>query len=331
MEGKILGINAADGSGAISGDDGQRHNFSMSDWRGDRPPAVGMKVDFESEGGIARDIYPLGVAAFAGPAKVFSGGSAAPAASDSASGSGSGSGGPVGGSIVDKLKSQLTTTLAFPLALIVVIAFFLPAISGMDESFNQFDLGKQAKAVGVQIADTDINARTAQMDQDLQNIDQDIARQRNAAANDIYGMPFASYDVSHLEERKTQIQQERAALAKSAGSIGMLKTTISAFMLRFGALAAALALLWMSWSSHRLTSKWSLVTGGLSLVTAALVFAFESGTKAAMRIDEVVTMLDDAQIDAAISVGIGTWLIIAAGVALIASGLGFIRNPLAGR
>ena len=56
MKGKILGYSEADGSGAISAEDGSRHRFTRADWRGDKPPATGMVVDFESEGGAVRRV-----------------------------------------------------------------------------------------------------------------------------------------------------------------------------------------------------------------------------------------------------------------------------------
>src|SRR3546814_10463030 len=65
MKGKILGYSEADGSGAISADDGSRHRFTRADWRGDKPPATGMVVDFESSEGAAKEIYPVGGAALA--------------------------------------------------------------------------------------------------------------------------------------------------------------------------------------------------------------------------------------------------------------------------
>ena len=65
MKGKILGVAAGDLAGAITGDDGKRYRYEAADWRGERPASVGATVDFEVEGGAARDVYPA-VGAFTG-------------------------------------------------------------------------------------------------------------------------------------------------------------------------------------------------------------------------------------------------------------------------
>ena len=65
MKGKILGVAAGELAGAITGDDGKRYRYEAADWRGERPASVGAAVDFEADGGTARDIYPA-VGAFAG-------------------------------------------------------------------------------------------------------------------------------------------------------------------------------------------------------------------------------------------------------------------------
>lgn len=58
MTGKILGFDAQNGSGVISGDDGKRYEFELVEWKGDKAHKVGQKVDFEANGKIANGIYP---------------------------------------------------------------------------------------------------------------------------------------------------------------------------------------------------------------------------------------------------------------------------------
>ncbi|WP_432769113.1 MAG: hypothetical protein HEQ22_17445 [Sphingopyxis sp.] len=124
MKGKILGFSEADGSGAISADDGSRHRFVRAEWRGDKAPVAGMIVDFESEGGSAKDIYPVGGGAL-GNLNVdlsgLSGLSASP-----------------GGARVTEL---VTKSLAVPLALVVLLACFLDAIASPMQSVSLFGLG----------------------------------------------------------------------------------------------------------------------------------------------------------------------------------------------
>lgn len=59
MRGKILGFDAAGGTGAISGSDGKRYTFDKGEWRGDGPPTPGVYVDFDSaDGSNATALFP---------------------------------------------------------------------------------------------------------------------------------------------------------------------------------------------------------------------------------------------------------------------------------
>lgn len=58
MQGKVLGYDAAAGTGVIRGSDEARYAFKTADWKGAEPPEAGAGVDFEASGGSARDIYP---------------------------------------------------------------------------------------------------------------------------------------------------------------------------------------------------------------------------------------------------------------------------------
>ncbi len=60
MKGKILDFNSDNRTGLISGDDGNRYKFELSDWKGDKLPAAGSKVDFGVNGESAEGIYPDG-------------------------------------------------------------------------------------------------------------------------------------------------------------------------------------------------------------------------------------------------------------------------------
>ncbi len=58
MQGKVLGFSGD--SGAITGDDGSRYNFSRGDWKGEQEPRPQVTVDFVvGEDGKAKEIYPL--------------------------------------------------------------------------------------------------------------------------------------------------------------------------------------------------------------------------------------------------------------------------------
>lgn len=57
MKGKILDFNIQSSSGVISADDGNRYNFSTSEWKSDKSPAVSQVVDFAINGENATAIY----------------------------------------------------------------------------------------------------------------------------------------------------------------------------------------------------------------------------------------------------------------------------------
>lgn len=247
MKGKILGFNEAEGRGAISAEDGARHNFVRSEWRGERPPAAGMTVDFEGRDGAALDVYPVGGATMAalGSMNVDLGGI---------------SSSPQGA----KLTAMFTHSLAAPLALVVLAACFMSAITSPMMSVNLFDLG-----------------------------------------NLMDGLDLAAGAASLAGEQN-----------QGAGAIGYL------LFLRFLAPLTALWLIWAAWAGkpERLPM---LLTGASAILAALLVI----GLKAA-----ALSMVPDfvrAQISAAISLGLGVWILLIAGGALIAAGLGKLGNPLA--
>lgn len=58
MKGAILDFSIQHNAGVITGDDQNRYNFTGSEWRGQRPPARGDKVDFAiNTTGQATDVY----------------------------------------------------------------------------------------------------------------------------------------------------------------------------------------------------------------------------------------------------------------------------------
>jgi len=58
MKGSILDFSIQDNTGFITGDDHNRYSFSGADWRGQRPPSRGDRVDFiVNSTGHAADIY----------------------------------------------------------------------------------------------------------------------------------------------------------------------------------------------------------------------------------------------------------------------------------
>lgn len=63
MKGKVLGFDAAAGTGAITGDDGKRYKFTAPDNKSAAPLKANDSVDFEVDGESAKDIYAVAGAA----------------------------------------------------------------------------------------------------------------------------------------------------------------------------------------------------------------------------------------------------------------------------
>lgn len=250
MKGKILGYNAADGTGAISADDGARYRLAQADWRGERPPVAGMAVDFETDAGVAREVYPLAGAGTSVLGKV-----------DLRALSESGTRAMEAGGIV----SLFRRSLAAPLGLFALIACFLPALDTPADTFSLIGLGDA------------LNGLSAS----------------SAAAAEILG-------------------------GESSGS-GGLEIPL---LLRFIVPLTALWLLWAAWS--RKNERIALfAAGGSAILGAILVFVAKSAALA-----DLPDFVRD-QVGSALDIGLGVWVLILIGAAMIAAGAGVIRNPLA--
>jgi uncharacterized membrane protein YhaH (DUF805 family) len=57
MKGNVIGLDPEANTGAISGHDGQRYDFTTADWHGARRPQRGDAVDFAPDGRHAVQIY----------------------------------------------------------------------------------------------------------------------------------------------------------------------------------------------------------------------------------------------------------------------------------
>lgn len=111
--GTILKFDPADG-GLLRGEDGRRYAFDAAEWQGDAPPAAGTRVDFEPDGDRAR-----GLCALAAPI----GSAAAPPA-------------------------FLADRPGLPIALLILVACFLPFLTLGPFSANLFNVVSVAASLG---------------------------------------------------------------------------------------------------------------------------------------------------------------------------------------
>lgn len=303
MKGRVLGTATIDAAGAITGEDGNRYRYRLADWRGDRAATPGVSVDFEVEAGEAKEVYPAVGAGVLGGAPM-------PSVEQLSS-----------SPVMAKIKSLVTNTLAFPLAVVVLIAFFLPAMSSPVKSVSQWGLGGVLGEAQLSQLDTEgADRRLGQIEEQLTRYKQQMARSGRDSADNSYG--FGS-----VAERISDLEQQRAEIREVKGKVGFLKAVQAALLLRFAAIAGAIWLLWVCWSG-RSVSMPSLVAGAAAVVAGGLPFLFKSaliGVAGGGMAGEAVA----AGMDAMIKIGIGPWLLAAAGIGLIVAGLGLVRNPLA--
>jgi hypothetical protein len=113
MNGTILAYDARDG-GVLRGADGRRYAFAAAEWKSAGPPAAGTAVDFEPDGETARSLYALPVrpADDAGPG------------------------------------AFLGERPGLPLAVLMLIACFLPFLTLGPLSANMFNLVEVASTAG---------------------------------------------------------------------------------------------------------------------------------------------------------------------------------------
>jgi hypothetical protein len=302
MKGKILGVAAEELAGAITGDDGKRYRYDAAEWRGERPASIGANVDFDIGGGVARDVYPA-VGAFAG---VGADATSVEALARSPGG--------------ERVISLFKTTLALPLALVVLVAFFLPALSSPVKTVSQLGLDKVVASTGLNLDEAEVGRRR------LADLERDIARFRTEAARSGAGAPDDVYGYGNVGNRLQSLEEQRAEIRKGLDAVNFLKTVNTALILRFAALIAAAWLIWQAWAGAALR-PWELAAGAAAILAGGLTFMLKSAIVGLLSLNPLGEAAA-AQIDSLVSIGIGPWLLLAAGAGLIASGLGLVRNPL---
>jgi hypothetical protein len=288
MKGKILGFTTSSGTGTITGEDGKRYGFTLTEWRSDKPIAAGVAVDFELRGEEAVGIYPVAAAAIDVAAL-----SSSPA--------------------VAKARSLATGTLAFPLAILLLIACIMPAINSLARGGQSLsllglspvvtELSRQAKAER-EMAES----RSKDFDEREQKLQQVIAATGP-------GTPVGYFNSGPTagDALKT-VQDERArAAASEEGHMGSF--LLSFMWLVYAVPLLALALIGLSWTGRSLRTA-SLAAGLSGVVAFGLLWNLTS----LATIGDGMSML---------TLGFGAWIILLASIALGLAGLGKIRNPLA--
>ncbi len=295
MKGKVLGFTPSAGSGAIAADNGERLTFVAAQWRSDKPIAVGTNVDFAPMAGVATEIYPVATAMPIAAADI----AASP--------------------FVQKARMLFMSTLAFPLAALLLIACFMPVISSPIRSASLWSLGGVARIISANplLAQDDV----ADVRDDLKQLDAMEAEVRRATG--FGGMPV------DIRPDLRSIAQQRAVAEKRLSSARFAAAMTNLLVVRWSVPILAAVLLWMTWGGKELRTL-SLATGVAAIVTSAIIYEYREvlvGSGGAPQ-GSIGAMMS-RQLDAAVSLGFGTYVIGLCGVALIVAGLGLIRNPLA--
>lgn len=298
MKGKILGFTPSAGTGAIAGDNGDRFSFVAAQWRSERPIAVGTSVDFAPVAGVATEIYPV-----AGAAPIDVGELAASPA-------------------VQKARGLFMTTLAVPLAALLLIATFLPAISSPVSSASLWGMGGLAQMVSANplLANDNVEGVRAAM-QDLDERENEL-RTRTTGFG---GMPIDnSAQLAMVAKQRANLQAQLSS-AQFASTIGNL------LVIRWLVPILAIAVLAFAWLDKGV-NKLAILTGAVAIVTAAVLYEYREvlvggGGRPEVSIGGMISR----QMSAVISLGFGTYLIGLCGIGLVLAGLNVLKNPLAAR
>jgi hypothetical protein len=312
MKGKILGFTPSSGSGAIAAEDGRRFTFEASQWRSDKPIAAGTEVDFAPSGDAATEIYPI-AASFAAPDL------SALASSD----------------VAQKLRGLAMTTLAFPLALLLLIATFMPALSTPLRSFSLWSLGgvaQMAEASPLFDSADSADGRLAEIEKERQELRAQLTARGLPMPSDaeIAAAPAANIfgETSYAGQFK-RLDAESERLERAASDAHWRSLLSTALVLRYLVPLGACALMVLAWVGKPVARP-SLGVGAVSILVALLVVLYRGALIGHPDKDSLGGMIS-AGMDAAISVGFGVYAIGLIGVALIAGGLGYFRNPMAAK
>jgi hypothetical protein len=296
MKGKILGFTPSAGAGAIAGDNGERFSFVAAQWRSDRPIAVGTNVDFAPVAGVATEIYPVATAVPIDVGNL----TASPA--------------------VQKARGLFMTTLAVPLAALLLLATFLPAISSPVQSASLWGMGSLAQMISANplLGNDD----PASVREEMQRLD---ARETDLRT---HNTGFGGMPVDNSEELK-MVARERTNLQAQLSHAQFASTISSLLIVRWLVPIGAIALLAFAWLDKS-TRTLALATGGAAIVTAAVLYEYREVLVGGGSEGSIGGMIS-RQMGAVITLGFGTWLVGLCGVGLVLAGLGVIRNPLAAR
>jgi|GEM_PF-6898684 len=301
MKGKVLGSHQADGTSAITAEDGNRYDFTQSEWRSDKPISAGVQVDFDIRNGMAINVYPAikGIEAsppntalkLSGDAKVYG-----------------------------RLASLCRSPLTFPLALLILVAFFLPALVTPAQRFNFFEIGRAGRmASQLNVPAQTLKKNMTQLKRQEAEINRQLQQYGAEGRADngyyTYGDTFGDQAIS--------IAKRQESLKKEIGRTHMFSLLMKAMMIRYVLLIGTGALIWPVWT-QKTSLRITIGVGTIAIAVAALPFVFKG-----MMVGASAEGMATHSPEGVLSVGVGPWLMLLGGTGLILSRLGIVKTTLA--
>jgi hypothetical protein len=221
---------------------------------------------------------------------------------------------------MQKVRTLFMTSLAVPLAALLLIATFLPAISSPVSSASLWGMGGLARMV---------SANPLLANDDAASVREAI-QQLDVRTNDLrtHTTGFGGMPVDNSVELN-MVARERAGLQAQLSRAQFASTIGSLLAVRWLVPILAITLLAFAWMDRGI-NKLSIATGTAAMVTAGIIYEYRQAIVGGGSADSIGGMIS-RQMDAAISLGFGTYLIGLCGIGLILAGIGIVRNPLAAR
>jgi hypothetical protein len=214
--------------------------------------------------------------------------------------------------VVAKARSLATGTLAFPLAILLLLACIMPAINSVARNGQ----GLSLLGLGPVVSELsgEAKAEREMAESEAKDFDERERRLQKAIAETGAGTQIGMFGSGgSAGDALKELQDERAkAVTRRHGHLGAF--LLNLMWLVYAVPILALALIALSWTGRPLRT--ALLAAGTSAVIAfGLLWN--------------LTALASVGGEAMLTLGFGAWIVLLTGIALILAGLGKIRNPLA--
>ena len=214
---------------------------------------------------------------------------------------------------VAKARSLATETLAFPLAILLLIASIMPAVNSLargGQSLSLLGLGPVVTELS-----QEAKAEREMAESRTRDFDEREAQLQKVIASTGPGTQigwFGSGGSAGAALKELQDERAKAAASQSTHAGSFL---LSFMWLVYLVPLLALALIGLSWTARPLRAA-SLAAG----ISGVIAFCLLWNLTSLATIGDAMSML---------TLGFGAWIILLTGLALVLSAAGKIRNPLA--